>query len=43
MEYQEIIAYALVIVAVGFLIKKTIGNKGKSKDKSCGGGGCGCS
>lgn len=43
MGYQEIIAYALVIVAAGFLIKKTFGKKGGSKDKSCGSGGCGCS
>lgn len=43
MGYQEIIAYALVLIALGFLIKKTIGKKGNSNDKSCGSGGCGCS
>ena len=42
MGIQEIIVYALVLVALGFLIKKSFGKKGKSKDNSCGSGGCGC-
>lgn len=42
MGYQEIIAYGLLILALGYLIKKTFWKKGGKKG-SCGGGDCGCS
>lgn len=38
---QEIIAFIILAVAVGFLIKKYFIKKKKS-DKNCGGDDCGC-
>jgi large-conductance mechanosensitive channel len=38
---QEIIAFIILAVAVGFLIKKYFFKKKKS-DKNCGGDDCGC-
>lgn len=43
MGYQEIIAYGLLILAVGYLIKKSFWKKGGGKKKSCGSNDCGCS
>lgn len=41
MEVQEIIAYALVVLAVAFLIKKFFFKK-KKKSGNCGDNDCGC-
>ncbi|MBM6500019.1 MAG: FeoB-associated Cys-rich membrane protein [Flavobacterium sp.] len=41
MDFQEILVYILVIVALGFLVRKFFW-KSKSK-KNCGNGDCGCS
>jgi hypothetical protein len=38
---QEIIAFGILLIAVGFLIKKFFWKSGKKKD--CGDGNCGCS
>lgn len=38
---QEIIAFAILLLAVGFLIKKFFWKSKKKKD--CGDGNCGCS
>lgn len=43
MDYQEMIAYAIVIVALGYFIKKSFWKKKGGKNGSCGGGSCGCS
>ncbi|MTG96696.1 MULTISPECIES: FeoB-associated Cys-rich membrane protein [Myroides] len=43
MGYQEIIAYAFLIIAVGYLIKKSFWKNNSKKKGSCGGGSCGCS
>ncbi|MDR2222504.1 MAG: FeoB-associated Cys-rich membrane protein [Flavobacteriaceae bacterium] len=43
MGYQEIIAYGIVIIAVGYLIKKSFWKNKNSKKGSCGSGDCGCS
>ncbi|MDR0229065.1 MAG: FeoB-associated Cys-rich membrane protein [Flavobacteriaceae bacterium] len=43
MGYQEIIAYGIVIIAVGYLIKKSFWKTKNNKKGSCGGGDCGCS
>jgi len=40
MDFQEILVYILVIVALGFLVRKFIWTP-KSK-KNCGDGDCGC-
>lgn len=42
MDIQKIIAFIILGVAVGFLIKKYF-FKNKKSDKNCGGGDCGCS
>ncbi|MDM1347201.1 FeoB-associated Cys-rich membrane protein [Myroides marinus] len=43
MGYQEIIAYAIVIIALGYIIKKGFWKGNNKKKGSCGGGSCGCS
>jgi hypothetical protein len=40
MDFQEILVYVVLIVALGFLVRKFIW-KPKSK-KNCGDDGCGC-
>jgi hypothetical protein len=40
MDFQEILVYVLVIVALGFLVRKFFW-KSKSKE-NCGDDGCGC-
>jgi hypothetical protein len=41
MDIQELVAFATLIVAVAFLIKKFFFKK-KAKDKNCGSSDCGC-
>lgn len=45
MGYQEVIAYGLLIIAVGYFIKKSFWKNKGGKKGSCGkdGGSCGCS
>jgi hypothetical protein len=42
MDFQEIIAFITLGIALAFLFKKFFFKKKKS-DKDCGGGDCGCS
>lgn len=41
MDFQEIIAFGILGIAVAYLIKKYFFKKKKS-DKNCGSGDCGC-
>jgi len=44
MDYQEIIVYILLILAIAFFVKKSFGKKNNTKGGgSCGSGNCGCS
>lgn len=44
MDYQEIIVYVLLILAIGYFVKKSFGKKkNKNGGGSCGSGNCGCS
>ncbi|MFA9191940.1 FeoB-associated Cys-rich membrane protein [Flavobacterium sp. FZUC8N2.13] len=41
MSFQEIIAFSILGIAIGYLIKKYFFKKKKS-DTNCGSGDCGC-
>lgn len=41
MDFQKIIAFIILAIAIGFLIKKYF-FKSKKSDKNCGSGDCGC-
>lgn len=40
MKFQEIVVYVLVLIAIGFLVRKFIWKK--KSDKNCGDDDCGC-
>lgn len=43
MGYQEIIAYGLLLIAVGYFIKKSFWKNDRNNGGDCGNGNCGCS